>query len=507
MTKSLMPDRQAMRWHVMRASLVGAFVSALACSSIWLALAGLVQAQEPPAALADKSDRIAFPIRPSANNRYLVDADGKPFLMVGDSPQNLIVNLSVSDAAEFMANRRSYGVNALWVNLFCIITSSTCTKDATTYDGIAPFLTPGDLATPNPAYIQRADDMLKLAERSGMVVLLNPIETESWLPVLRENGIEKAFRYGQFLGNRFKGRANIIWLHGNDFQSWRDRADSALVQAVARGIRSVDAIHMHTAELSYLTSGTLDDPSWSGLVELDAAYSYLPTFAQVSAEYDRADHKPVFLVEAAYEGENIVLADGGSLANLRKQEYWTMLSGGSGQLYGSAWSWPLEKGWQAHLDTPGALQLKVMKSLFAPRKWYELRPDKDHTTITGGYDAIACLAGRIAVWVAHFPSLERFVRRASTTGYIAANGCATAARTDDGSLVIAYMPTLRPLAVDMTRLAGPAVARWYDPTDGSFTDVGGAPIANVGNLTFRPTNRNQAGDGDWVLVLEMAGTR
>jgi hypothetical protein len=496
-----------MQWPVMRASLLGALGAALAGPLVWLGHAGLAQAQELPSALADKSDRIAFPIRPSANKRYLVDADGKPFLMVGDSPQNLIVNLSVPGAAEFMANRRSYGMNALWVNLFCITTNGTCTKDATTYDGIAPFLTPGDLATPNPAYMQRADDMLRLAEQSGMVVLLDPIETYSWLRVLRQNGIEKAFHYGQFLGKRFNSRANIIWLHGNDFQSWRDPADAALVQAVARGIRSVDAIHMHTAELNYLTSGTLDDPSWSGLVELDAAYSYFPTFAQVSTEYDRADYKPVFLVEAAYEGENNVFTDAGSPANLRKQEYWTMLSGGSGQLYGSAWSWPLEKGWQAHLDTPGALQLKVMISLFAPRKWYELRPDKDHTTITDGYDAIGCFAGRIAVWLAHFPFFERFVRRAMTTKYIAANGCATAARTEDGSLVIAYMPTLRPLTVDMTRLAGPAIVRWYDPTDGSFTEVGGAPIANVGNVTFRPPNRNRAGDGDWVLVLETADTR
>jgi hypothetical protein len=488
----------------MRASLVGGLVSALAGASIWLVHADLARAQEPPSAQADKSDRIAFPIRPSATNRYLVDADDKPFLMVGDSPQNLIANLSLPDAAEFMANRRSYGVNALWINLFCTTpTMGTCRKDDATYDGIAPFLTPGDLATPNPAYIQRADDMLRLAEQSGMVVLLNPIETISWLPVLRHNGIEKAFRYGQFLGNRFNSRANIIWLHGNDFQSWRDRADTALVQAVARGIRSVDAIHMHTAELNYWTSGTLDDPSWGRLIELDAAYTYLPTFAQVSAEYERADHKPVFLVEAHYEGENNFLPDGGSLANLRKQEYWTMLSGGSGQLYASGRSWRLEKGWQAHLDTPGILQLKIMKSLFSPRKWYELRPDKDHTTITDGYDAIACLAGRMAVWATHFPSFERFKR----TTYVSANSCATAARTDDGSLVVAYMPTLRPLTVDMTRLAGPAIARWYDPTDGSFTDVGGAPIANVGSVTFRPPNQNRAGDGDWVLVLETVGTR
>ena len=507
MTKSLISGRQAMRRPVMRASLLGALVSALAGASIWLAHAGLAQAQEPPWGRANEPDRIAFPIRPSANNRYLVDAEGKPFLMVGISPQNLIVNLSVPEAAEFMANRRSYGVNALWINLFCITTKGSCPKDATTYDGIAPFLTPGDLATPNPAYMQRADDMLKLAEQSGMVVLLDPIETESWLPVLRQNGIEKAFRYGQFLGSHFSNRANIIWLHGNDFQSWRNRVDTALVQAVARGIRSVEATHIHTAELNYWTSGTLDDPSWSGLVELDAAYSYLPTFAQVSAEYERGDHKPVFMVEAAYEGENNFFADGGSLANLRKQEYWTMLSGGSGQLYGSAWSWPLEKGWQARLDTPGILQLKIMKNLFAPRKWYELRPDRDHTTITGGYDPIACFVGHMAVWVAHFPIPKRLISIASRSGYIAANECATAARTDDGSLVIAYMPTLRSLTVDMTRLAGPAIARWYDPTDGGFTDAGGAPIANVGNATFGPPSRNRAGDQDWILVLEAVGAR
>jgi hypothetical protein len=496
-----------MRWGAFHVNIIRALVLALAGSLIWLAHSDRVQAQEPSSALIDKSDQIAFPIRSSANNRYLVDADGKPFLMVGDSPQNLIVNLSLADAAEFLANRRNYGVNTLWVNLFCITTKGTCPKDGTTYDGIAPFLTPGDLATPNAAYIQRADDMIKLAEQSGIAVLLDPIETESWLPVLRQNGIEKAFHYGQFLGNRFINRTNIIWLHGNDFQSWRNPTDTALVQAVARGIRSVDATHIHTTELNYWTSGTLDDPSWSGLVDLDAAYSYLPAFAQVSAEYHRADHKPVFLVEGAYEGENNFLVDGGSLLNLRKQEYWTMLSGGSGQLYGSAWSWPLEKGWRSHLDTPGAQQLKVMKNFFALRKWYELRPDEDHKTVTGGYDAIACHAGRTAVWAAHFAALSRFVWAARRIGYIAANGCATTARTDDGSMVIAYMPTLRPLTVDMARLAAPVIARWFDPTDGSFTDVGSAPIANTGSFTFRAPNQNQAGDEDWVLVLETAGGR
>jgi hypothetical protein len=120
--------------------------------------------------------------------------------MVGDAPQTLIANLSQTEAAAYMANRRNYGINTLWINLLCNY-SNGCNKDAMTFDGIAPFLNRGDLATPNSVYFQRADDMISIAATNGMAVILDPIETSSWLGVLRTNGIEKAFGYGQYLGN------------------------------------------------------------------------------------------------------------------------------------------------------------------------------------------------------------------------------------------------------------------------------------------------------------------
>ncbi|HTQ10247.1 MAG TPA: hypothetical protein VMI31_09270, partial [Fimbriimonadaceae bacterium] len=33
-----------------------------------------------------------YPVKVSANGRYLVDQNGKPFLIVGDAPQALMVN-------------------------------------------------------------------------------------------------------------------------------------------------------------------------------------------------------------------------------------------------------------------------------------------------------------------------------------------------------------------------------------------------------------------------------
>ena len=53
------------------------------------------------------------------------------------------------------------------------------------------------------------------------MLFLNPIETAGWLDVLRSNGVEKSYQYGRYLGERYRKFPNIIWFHGNDFQSWR----------------------------------------------------------------------------------------------------------------------------------------------------------------------------------------------------------------------------------------------------------------------------------------------
>jgi hypothetical protein len=401
-----------------------------------------------------------------------------------------------------LANRRSYGINTLWINLLCIC------KEAKTFDGIVPFLVPGDIATPNPAYFQRVDDMLRIAVDHGMVVLLDPIETISWLDILRKNGKSKSFEYGRYLGNRYKDFPNIIWMHGNDFQSWRNAADDDLVQAVARGIKSMDANHIHTVELNYVTSGSLEDKSWAPLIELNAAYTYFPTYAQVLTEYNRQNFKPVFMVEANYEFENVGPdTDGGSTQNLRRQEYWAMLSGAAGQLYGSAHTWKLQKGWEANLDTSGVIQLSYVKNLFVSRKWYDLVPDQTHTVVTAGYDRFSCIVGKFVAYASKdqdslILKAFRVIQKYSGIGSITSNTCATAARTSDGSLVMVYMPTIRAITLDMSKLTGTTTARWYDPTSGEYADVKGSPFANEGSRQFMPSGANKSGEGDWVLVLE-----
>ena len=120
-----------------------------------------------------------YPLKKSANGRYLVDQSNAPCLLIGESPQALIVNLTTNDAALFFTNRSGHGFNTAWVNLLCA-TYTGGRADASTIDGILPFTgnvpstSSYDLTKPNEAYFARVDQMINLAAQSGIQVLLDP---------------------------------------------------------------------------------------------------------------------------------------------------------------------------------------------------------------------------------------------------------------------------------------------------------------------------------------------
>ncbi len=430
----------------------------------------------------------AYPLKKSANGRYLVDQNNAPFLLVGDSPHSLVVNLSEAAADSFLADRSSHGFNTVWIELLCTTytggrANSSLLDGTLPFTGTVPVTTSYDLTAPNEAYFAHVDRVLTLAAQHGLQVLLDPIETGGFLTTLLDNGTTRCRTYGQYLGNRYRAFDNIVWMSGNDFQSWRTAANDAVVRQVALGILDNDTRHLQTVELDYVDSSSLDDTSWTSIIGLNATYTYYPTYARVRADYARAGFLPNFMVEANYEFEALE----GPVTTapiLRKQEYWTMTSGAAGQMYGNHYTWPFLAGWQAHLDTPGAIQMNIMRAFFAPRAWYTLVPDTAHAVVTAGFGTY------------------------SSTGYVASNDFLTAARTTDGTLVVVYTPILRTFTVDLSRLSAPAAARWFDPSTGAYTAIAGSPFANSGARDFTPPGVNGDGDGGWVLVLETspAGT-
>jgi hypothetical protein len=82
---------------------------------------------------------------------------------------------------------------------------------------------------------------------------------------------------------------------------------------------------------------------------------------------------------------------------------------------------------------------------------------------------------------------------------------AAAAAAPDGTLLVAYLPPdhVGSINVDMAAMAGPARARWFDPTSGDYTDIG-TGLANSGLIWFTVPGRNSAGASDWVLILDVS---
>lgn len=428
------------------------------------------------AAASLSADGSRFPLKIGPTGRYLVDRHDKPFLIAGESPQGMMVNVSEPDAELFFKNRESHGFNTAWINLLCAKYTGG-REDASTYDGIKPFATHMDFSQPNEKYFARCDAIIRIAARHGMLVMLDPAETGSFLEWMQKNGAEKCRAYGRFLGKRYKDFDNILWFHGNDYGSDTPENDK-VVAAVAEGIKDAGDRHLHTIEIDWKGENitSLDNERWAKIVGLSAAYTYKPVYVPLLRDYNRkTDHRvPTFMVESSYEFENVGGQKYGDPRQLRSQEYTSNLCGSTGQLYGNKFTWPFIDGWQKRLDTPGAVQMKYVQALFEPRRWYDLVPDQEHKLLTDGF------------------------------GKFGDFNYAVAAATPDGKLAIAYLPDKRTVTIDLSRLAGPVNARWYDPASGKFRAIEGSPLANSGKHQFSTPGENADGKGneDWVLVLE-----
>jgi len=482
----------------------------------FIAAGGLTFAA-PRTTAAPPSRPVAFPLKVSQNKRYLVDQNGTPFLIVGDSPQGIVGRLTEKEAEAYFDDRAAHGFNTMgWINVVCAGHDYPTNTLAETPDGIRPFLSflPGgkdynyyDLSKPNEAYFVRLDHMVELATKHHFAVFIDPIETIGWRSTLRNNGVNVAYEYGRFLGRRYGGYANVMWVSGNDFGSWQasqddalakaakegfdslfhtwlHRDDDSLVQAVARGIRDTAPQQLQTVELQPNTSSSFDDPAWRSLAELNGTYTYYPAYMQTLHSYNQSPTAPTFLMETRYEFDHDTdPPDDGTPYVLRKQEYWAMLSGATGEFYGNDLEWPFKDGWREKFDTAGVQQVEYWKDLFLSIPWQDLVPDQDHKILVSGSGSVC-----------------------DAKSPVGKCDYAVAAKSSDGTVVLIYIPTRRVITVNLAALSHPAHATWFDPTSGEHKPVRADTFQNSGIKRFTPPGKNHSGDGDWVLLLRTEST-
>lgn len=425
-----------------------------------------------------------YPLKVSANKRYLVDQNNTPFFWVGDSPWSIIAQGTNADIDQYLADRQQRGFNVILVNLLEHMFADHAPNNI---DNVAPFTGTAFTSTPNDPYFTRADYLITQAGLKGMVVLLNPLYlgyacgSEGWCAEVKNatsNGNMTAMtNWGTYVGNRYKNFTNIVWLVGAD------------VDPVAAGVStqlSAFATALHTADPNHLISehnvrGQMAVDPWGASVPswltLNNTYTQWTTYTNAQTAYNHSPTMPFFVVESYYENEH-----GYTQTLLRSEAYWNALSGGSGYNFGNCPLWGLGSStvssfcsgvgtWQQQLSKQGSINMTYFAQLFTSLPWYNLIPDFNHTVLTSGFGTYG------------------------NTDYV------TAALSSDGQTMIAYLPSIRTVTVDLSKMAGPVAARWYDPSNGMYTTINGSPFANTGTQQFTPPGNNNAGDSDWILVL------
>jgi hypothetical protein len=410
-----------------------------------------------------------FPLRQEAGKRYLVDAAGKPFLMNGESAWGLMTKLTREQVVQYLDDRRAKGINTIMVML---VSHHEHIGPSTNVYGQAPFTTVNDFATPNEQYFTHADWVLTRASERGMLVLLAPLyagyggtSAQGFWPAMQAAGTAKLQAYGQYVGKRYRGYNNILWVQGGDFTPTNETGKN-LVRAIANGIRAEIPNVLQTFHGGRFTNAMAYWGTGEPWLTVNNIYTDQNVVVQYAFQEYARTTVPFFLIEAHYENEH-----GVNERILRSQAYQALLSGASGHVMGIWPMWAFASNWQAALNSRGSVTLPHMRGLFEARSWWTLQPDTTGQLMTGG--------------------AESGVNRA------------VAATATDRSFAVSYMPTIRTLTLNLAQLAGPRVnARWCDPANGVCTPVTGSPFNASGSQTFRPAANNSSNYGDWTLVLE-----
>jgi len=447
----------------------------------------------------------SFPLAVSANGRYLIDKSGAPFRLQTDAAWVMVAHASDADVTTYLSRIKSLGFTGFilmnivhkggpgWPNL----------KEPADYYGNQPFTTPDALDTPNPTYFARVSGVIDQALALGLYVELfhtyvgGDGGADGWESVITNGHNTDAicFNWGVYLGNTFK-QPNIIWMHGGD----HNLAGTALsrFQQIVAGIHSVTRNRIAGAEWKGPDSILTDQPGFTygpdpakADMQLNSFYGGGPNtngqaFTTASRSWLNTPALPAEIQEPDYEDAWYAPAIA-ARQQVRATYHWAVTAGAiAGGTVGAKYRWD----WQVTHDPLGTLSTSPV-TLDALESYAFYRSIPWHRMVPSGVGAGQ--AGRILV----------------VAGAGAGNSTITSSVTDDGSVLLAYVPStgagVTTFSVDLRSMKGASRGRWWNPTSGAYTAITGdaytLPSTSAAQSFMTPGN-NGTGFNDWMLVVD-----
>lgn len=406
------------------------------------------------------------------SQRYLVSSDGAPFQIRGASPW-MLVQMSREDVVTALDGLKAKRFNAAIME--SAIAPGVTYGPAQAY-GLTPFS--DSVFTPNEAFWQHVDFILREAATRGIVILLAYLylgfggaSNDGWMSYATTAGATACTNYGAFLGARYRNAQNLIWVAGGDHVP----GDLTIPNALATGIQSQDTTHLITGHTARNGNARA---AFGSYISLGASYTQYDNVASgVISDYQSSPTLPLFLLEGHYEGDGTAFSSPNlSATDVRCQAWQAYLQGIGGALFGNHTVWPFATGWQTALNSDGANHMAQLHAIMDAIPWHTLVPDASSALVTSGRGTLA------------------------STSYVAA------ALSSDASIGLIYLPAgAGNIDVDLSQMqgSGSVECTWIDPTTGAEYAATGSPLAQSSHTFNKGSERgnNAYGAADWLLRL------
>lgn len=397
------------------------------------------------------------------SKRFLVRADGSPFVWIGDTFW-LFSKLSREQRLQLLDDRQSKGFNVVMIRVG--MGNETVAE---------PLGFQGNLE-PIESHFQEIDHLVAEANRRGMYVAI----ATGWWQIVRDFDAEALYKFGRFIGDRYKDNDNIIWLGAGESGGHHRKQilDPDKLKSLVRGIRDGDTGNKLLTLHADFQRGT-------SLVDLDNLIDFenwqtsqwcCPTdlprkdernwtvWEAIAYDYQQFPTKPTFDAEAWYEKTNLGGGTPATPYNIRRRAYFTIFAGGFGHSYGGGGVWDATANFSQALEYEGATQIGYLSQLLQAlgSDFLKLRPSQ--SMIVSGQSS----------------NYDRHIQATSA---------------NDGSYALVYTAGSENFALDLSQLTAESVSViWFNPRNKALSNESTVTRGTKVNFTT-------PGKGDWVLVL------
>ncbi|MAU71570.1 MAG: hypothetical protein CML04_05680 [Pseudozobellia sp.] len=424
----------------------------------------------------------------SENGRFLVTENGEPFFWMADTSWELFHRCNREEAELYLKKRAEQGFNVIQA----VVLAELDGLNTPNSYGEKPLIE-NDPTQPNEAYFEHVDYVIRRAKEQGLYISLLPtwgdkVNLKSWGtgPVIFNP--QKAYKFGQWIGQRYKDEDHIIWVIGGDRNPREDTTDIAIWNQLAEGIaqaaggyeRTLMSFHPQPKEGGG-SSSWFHHQKWLDFNMHQTGHcANQGTYNHIAHDYALTPTKPVIDAEPLYEDHpNCFNAKelGHSLPeDIRRIMYWNVFAGAFGQTYGCHDVWQMYlpdrepvnqplRPWPAALNLPMANQVKHLKHLMLSRPFLSRIPDQ--TIIVG-----------------HQEDNQHYK---------------IATRDIGGRYAMVYLPTGGSCELNLDSLTSNEwVTWWYDPRTGhSFK---GEKLTKQQRISISAPTQGQG--HDWVLIVD-----